>query len=147
MPSILVDAERLYGLLLRAELMMNARDRVRYANRAVRLIEDIIEHFVLAYDFEEDRYEHLKKMWGRIAVFIRLMRQVGKVDAIRIQPKYESMTPDQMKLEIVTAIASLDEGATGWKKSVERAEKLRRKEIGNKGTTRADGRNGQTPEE
>ena len=49
------------------------------------------------------------------------------------------MTPDQMKLELLRVVSSLDEGVTKWKNSVMKPR--------NKGTTRATGRNGQTPEE
>ena len=83
-PSIKLDADKLLGLLLRAEIMMNKVDRVRYCTRAINLVEDIIAEFSLAYDFE-------------------------------------------------------DEGVTKWKNSVMKPR--------NKGTTRATGRNGQTPEE
>ena len=38
------------------------------------------------------------------------------------------MTPDQMKLELYNRVASLDEGATKWKNSLQR----------NKGTTRTN---------
>lgn len=146
-PSILVDADKLLGLILRAELMMNAKDRRRYSDRAVNLILEVIEEFTLAYDFEDERYHHLKRMWCKITSLIHLMRQIGKVDAIRIHPKYETMTPDQMKIELMNTIASLDEGATSWKKSVVRTEKERRKSHGNKGMTGSDGWNRQSPEE
>lgn len=63
-PSISVDADKLYGLLLRAELMMNAVNRRRYADRAIEQIQEVIKEFTLAYDFELDRYDHLKRMWG-----------------------------------------------------------------------------------
>ena len=57
-PSISVDADKLYRLLLRAELMMNAVNRRRYADRAIDQILDVIKEFTLAHDFELDRYEH-----------------------------------------------------------------------------------------
>ena len=138
-PSIRLDADKLLGLLLRAELMMNKVDRVRYCTRAIGLVEDIIAEFSLAYEFEDDRLYHLKRLWGLVSVFLSLMRTVGERGAIRIQPKYETMTPDQMKLELLRAVASLDEGVTKWKNSIMKPR--------NKGTTRATGRNGQPPEE
>ena len=138
-PSIKLDADKLLGLLLRAEIMMNKVDRVRYCTRAINLVEDIIAEFSLAYDFEDDRLYHLKRLWSRVAVFLSVMRTIGERGAIRIQPKYETMTPDQMKLELLRAVSSLDEGVTKWKNSVMKPR--------NKGTTRATGRNGQTPEE
>lgn len=48
-PSIKIDALKLLGLLLRAELMMTAVDRRRYANRAIEAIEDVIRDFQLAH--------------------------------------------------------------------------------------------------
>ena len=138
-PSIKLDADKLHGLLLRAELMMNKVDRVRYCTRAINLVEDIIAEFSLAYDFEDDRLYHLKRLWGLVSVFLSLMRTIGEVNAIRIQPKYETMKPDQMKLELLRVVSSLDEGVTKWKSSVMKPR--------NKGTTRATGRNGQPPEE
>jgi hypothetical protein len=147
-PSILVDAEKLYGLLLRAELMMNAVNRRRYADRAIVQIQDVIAEFVLAYDFEDDRLYHLKRMWAKITVFVRTMRAAcdKDVNAISIQPKYEKMKPDTMVLEIFNTIASMEEGADAWKKSVMKAEKMKR-ESENKGTTGSRGWNRQTPEE
>ena len=75
--------------------------------------------------------------WGDVAVFLDLMRTIGAVDAIRIQPTFETMTPDQMQLELFNRVASLDEGVTKWKNSLTR----------NKGTTRARERIGQVPQE
>ncbi len=120
MPSIRIDAGKLLDLLLRAEIMMTAVDRRRYCDRAINAIQDVIRDFSLAYDFEDERLYYLKKMWGDIAVFLQLMRTIGERNCIRIKPQHETMTPDQMKIELYNAVASLDEGATKWKKSVTR---------------------------
>lgn len=136
-PSIKVDALKLLGLLLRAELMMTKVDRVRYASRAIAAIMDVTRDFQIAHDFEDERLHYLHKLWGDVAVFLDLMRTIGAVDAIRIQPKFETMTPDQMKLEIFNRVASLDEGVTKWKNSLTR----------NNGKTRAAGRTGSQPDE
>ena len=138
-PSIRIDAGNILKLLLRAELMMNAVNRRRYADRAISAIEDVIRDFSLAYDFEEERLKWLRKMWADIAVFIQLMRIIGETNAICIKPTYETITPDQMKLELYNAVARLDEGATRWKKSI---MKLR-----NKGMTHVTGRNEQSLDE
>lgn len=77
---------------------------------------------------------------GPIAVFVEYMRIIGEVNAIRVKPQYETMTPDQMKLEIYNTVASLDEGATRWQKTV-----LAKR---NKGKTHAaHGEMGSPPEE
>ena len=145
MPSISVDADKLYGLLLRAELMMNAVNRRRYADRAIEQIQEVIKEFTLAYDFELERYYHLKRMWGSIAVFLRTMRNIGEANAICIQPKYETMTPDEMKVRLMEAMASLEDGAESWKRSVVKIEKEKRRrekeeqEGKGKGTTGSEG--------
>jgi len=133
-PSIILDAERILSLLLRAEVMMTKVDRVRYASRIICEIEDVIREFSLAYDFEDDRLYHLKRMWGHVAVFLRLFRIIGDMNAIRVRTEHDPMTPDQIKLELLNAVASLDEGATKWKRSVERTIKQQRK-----GTTGSEG--------
>ena len=138
-PSIRIDAGKILELLLRAELMMNAVNRRRYADRAIAAILDVIRDFQIAYDFEDERLIWLKKMWGDIAVFLQLMRLIGKTNAICIKPTYETMTPDQMKLELYNAVAKLDEGATRWKRSI---LKLR-----NKGKTHVNGRDEQSLDE
>lgn len=125
MPSIKVDASKLLDLLLRAELMMTAVDRRRYCARAIDALLDVIRDFQIAHDFEDERIYYLKKMWGDIAVLLDLMRIIAEVNAIRIQPKYEPMTPDQMKLEIFNRVAALDEGATKWKNSILRGTRAR----------------------
>lgn len=131
-PSILVDADTLLELLLRADPMMSATDRRRYNDRAIQQIQEVIAQFTLAYDFPDDRLEHLKKMWAAITNFIHTMRIIGMTNAICIQPKYEKMTPHQMKIELVNRIASLDEGAEKWRKSVLKAQRT-------KGTTPTKG--------
>lgn len=152
-PSISVDADKLYRLLLRAELMMNAVNRRRYADRAIEQIQEVIKEFTLAYDFELDRYCHLKRMWGAIAVFLRTMRNIGEANAICIQPKYETMTPDEMKVRLMEAMASLEDGTESWKRSVVKIEKEKRRrekeeqEGKGKGTTGSEGWNRQSPEE
>lgn len=144
-PSISVDADELLALLLRAELMMNATDRRRYSDRAIVQIQDVIKEFTLAWDFEDDRYEHVKRMFGNIAVFLRTMRIIGKENAIRIKPKYETMTPDEMKIKLLERMASLEDGAESWKRSVVRIERERRRkdkeerEGKGKGTTGSNG--------
>lgn len=117
-PSIKLDADKLLGLLLRAEVMMTAVDRKRYADRAIEAIEDVIRDFSLAYDFEDERLYYLKKMWADIAVFLTLIRTIGERNCIRLRPLHETMSPDTMKLEIYNSVARLDEGATKWKKSI-----------------------------
>ena len=62
-PSIKVDARKLLALLLRAEPMMTAVDRRRYANRAISAIEDVIRDFQIAHDFKDERATWLRKMW------------------------------------------------------------------------------------
>ena len=116
-PQIIIDAEALYDLLLHAELMMTKVDRVRYANRAIEQILDVIREFMLAYDFEDDRKIHLERMSANIAVFLHTMRIIARRNIICIPTKFDAMTPDQLKHELMEHIAKLDEGATRWRKS------------------------------
>lgn len=116
-PQIIIDADAIYDLLLRAELMMTKVDRVRYANRAIEQILDVIREFILAYDFEDDRKVHLERMSANIAVFLRTMRIIARRNIICIPNKFDAMTPDQIKHELMEHIAKLDEGATKWRKS------------------------------
>lgn len=116
-PQIIIDADAIYDLLLRAELMMTKVDRVRYANRAIEQILDVIREFMLAYDFEDDRKIHLERMSANIAVFLRTMRIIAKRNIICIPTKFDSMTPDQIKHELMEHMTKLDEGATKWRKS------------------------------
>lgn len=111
-PQIILDAEAIYDLLLRAELMMTKVDRIRYANRAIEQILDVIREFMLAYDFEDDRKLHLERMSANIAVFLRTMRIIANRNIICIPTKFDTMTPDQVKHELMDHIAKLDEGAT-----------------------------------
>lgn len=136
-PSIYVDSYELLKLMLRAEVMMTQVDRIRYCNRAIKEIQDVRSEFMLAYDFEEDRMEHLKKMFAHAVNFIDIMRIIGEVNAIRVQPEHDRMTPDQMKKELLNRVASLDEGITKWKKSVQQSKR--------KGTTGGAGRTGSLP--
>ena len=124
-PQIIIDAEALYDLLLRAEMMMNKVDRVRYANRAIEQILDVIREFMLAYDFEDDREIHLKRMCAHTAVFIRTMRIIAKRNIICIPAKYEPMTPDQIKHEMMERLAKLDEGITKWRKSFMKKQRVK----------------------
>ena len=116
-PQIIIDADAIYDLMLRAELMMTKVDRVRYANRAIEQILDVIREFILAYDFEDDRKVHLERMSANIAVFLRTMRSIARRNIICIPTKFDAMTPDQVKHELMEHIAKLDEGATKWRKS------------------------------
>lgn len=124
-PDIGIEAETIYGLLLRARPMMNATNRRCYGDDAVRQIQDIIAAYTIAYDFPEERMYYLKLMWARIAVFLRLMRCIGDVNAIELKLKHEPFTPDRMKIELMNHIARLDEGATRWKRSVVKGTRAR----------------------
>ncbi len=124
-PQIILDAHALYSLLIRAEMMMNKVDRVRYANRAIEQILDVIREFMLAYDFEDDREIHLKRMSANIAVFLMTMRIIAERNIICIKTNFDSMTPDQMKHEIMERIAKLDEGATRWRKSFMKKQRVK----------------------
>ena len=116
-PQIILDAEAIYDLLLRAELMMTKVDRMRYVNRAIEQILDVIREFMLAYDLEEDRKLHLERMSANIAVFLHTMRIIAKRNIICIPTKFDVMSPDQVKHELMEHISKLDEGATRWRKS------------------------------
>lgn len=124
-PQIIIDAEALYGLLILAEMMMTKVDRVRYANRAIEQILDVIREFMLAYDFEDDREIHLKRMCANTAVFIRTMRIIAARNVICIPAKYEPMTPDQIKHEMMEHLAKLDEGITKWRKSFMKKQRVK----------------------
>ena len=128
-PDIGIEAEMIYGLLLRADAMMTKTDRIRYNDRAIVLIQDIMSAFVMAYDFPEDRLFYLKQLWSKITIFIRLMRRMGEANVIRIPAQHESMSPNTLKIELMNHLGRMDEGATRWKAS-----------ISNKGTrTRSSG--------
>lgn len=139
-PSIRVSAHKLLGLWLRAEVMMTAVDCRRYCDRVVNAVLDIVREFQLSYDFPDDRIDHLKRLWGAVAIYLDLARIVGERNCIRVVCKHEPLTPDQMKLEIFNETSRLDERATKWKRSV---LKLSR----DKGKTPAAGRLGQSPKE
>lgn len=117
-PQIIIDAEKLYGLLLRAEMMMSKVDRIRYGNRAIDQILDVIKEFTLAYDFEDDREIHLKRMCANVAVFLRTMRIIGERNVICVKSVFDTARPDTLKLEIMEHLARLDEGVTRWKNSI-----------------------------
>ena len=134
-PQIVLDAEKIYDLLLRAEVMMTKVDRVRYCNRAIGQILDIISEFTLAYDFDDDREYHLKKMCAHVAMFLRTMRIIADSNVIHIKSKYDVETPDQIKLALMNHIAKLDEGVTKWRKSFIKSKK----DKGKKGTTGING--------
>ena len=92
-------------------------DKMRYANRAIEQILEVIREFMLAYDFEDDRKLHLERMSANIAVFLHTMRIIAKRNIICIPTKFDVMSPDQVKHELMEHIAKLDEGATRWRKS------------------------------
>ena len=117
-PDIGIEAEKIYGLLKRADPMMNAADRRRYNDDAIELIRKVKIYFTLAYDFPDDRLAYLKKMWGYISAFIMHIRCMGEANVICIRPKYEPMTPDALKLQLIEHIGRMEEGATKWKNSV-----------------------------
>ena len=133
-PSIPVDADALLDLLLRAEPMMNAVNRRRYCDRAIDLILDVHAAFQNAYDFPDDRLQHLKEMCSAVTKFIRIMRIVGRRNVIEIPLKHEPLTPDSMRLEIFNRVAKLDEGATKWRNSI-----LRKRNKGTTATKEGDG--------
>lgn len=118
-PQIIIDAMALYGLLLRAEMMMTKVDRMRYANRAIGQILDVVREFYLAYDFEDDREIHLKRMCANIGVFLMTMRIIAERNIICVMPKenFDCTSPDSVKRQIMEHLAKLDEGATRWRKS------------------------------
>jgi hypothetical protein len=117
-PQILDDADEIYGLLLQAETMMSKVDRIRYCNRAIDQILDVIKEFALAYDFEEDREIHLKRMCANVAVFLMTMRKIGERNIIRVKNPLDTKTPDSIKLQLLEHIGKLDEGTTRWKNSI-----------------------------
>lgn len=117
-PQIIIDAVELYDLLMRAEMMMTKADRMRYGNRAVAQIQDVIKEFMLAYDFEEDRWIHLKRLCANMAVFMWTIRLIGGRNIISVKAKDSSVTPDRMKVMIMESLAKLDEGVTRWRKSI-----------------------------
>lgn len=98
--------------------MMSKVDRIRYCNRAIDQILDVIKEFALAYDFEEDREIHLKRMCANVAVFLMTMRKIGERNIIRVKNPLDTKTPDSIKLQLLEHIGKLDEGTTRWKNSI-----------------------------
>lgn len=121
-PQLLVDAMEIYGLLLRAEMMMTKVDRIRYATRAIEQIQDVIKEFYLAYDFEEDRLVHLRRLCANVGLFLITMRIIAERNCISCVPaaRFGEMTPDGVKRGLMERVARLDEGATKWRRSLTR---------------------------
>lgn len=98
--------------------MMTKVDKIRYNNRAIDQILDVIKEFTLAYDFEEDREIHLKRMCANVAVFLLTMRKIGERNVIRVKNPLDTSSPDSIKLQLIEHIGKLDEGVTRWKNSI-----------------------------
>ena len=98
--------------------MMTKVDKIRYNNRAVDQILDVIKEFVLAYDFEDDREIHLKRMCANVTVFIRTMRLINDRNIIHVFNPLETEKPDSVKMKIMEHLGKLDEGVTRWKNSI-----------------------------
>lgn len=126
-PQIVEDAMEILSLLFKAEMMMTRVDRVRFNNRAIMLIQEVIKQFMLAYDFEEDRRIHLKRLCANMAVFMWTVRLIGGRNIINVRDARSGETPDQIKVRIMESLARLDEGVTRWRKSITKS--------GNKGMT------------
>ena len=124
-PQIIIDAEAIYDLLIRAEMMMTKVDRVRYANRAIEQILDVIREFMLAYDFEDDRKVHLERMSANIAVFLHTMRIIARRNIICFPTEFDAMSPNEIKYLLMEHIAKLDEGATKWRKSYKGKQRVK----------------------
>ena len=106
-PQIIIDAVELYDLLVRAEMMMTKADRIRYGNRAVAQIQDVIKEFMLAYDFEEDRRIHLKRLCANMAIFMWTVRLIGGRNVINVRDARSGETPDQIKVRIMAWVSEL----------------------------------------
>lgn len=106
-PQLLVDAMEIYSLLLRAEMMMTKVDRIRYATRAIEQIQDVIKEFYLAYDFEEDRLAHLKRLCANVGLFLITMRIIAERNCISCVPasRFGGMTPDGVKRGLMDEVS------------------------------------------
>ena len=122
-PQILIDAQNILSLLIRAEAMMTKVDRIRYLNRAIIEVMEVIAQGSLAYDFEEDRYYHIKALTAHIAVLLRLLRIIGERNCICIRTPHDELSPEPLKLQLMESMAKMDEGATRWRKSIQKAYK------------------------
>ena len=80
-PQIILDAEAIYDLLLRAELMMTKVNRMRYANRAIEQILDVIREFMLSYNrtIRNCRMAILK--WNRLVYPSRLEHFLASINS------------------------------------------------------------------
>lgn len=119
-PQIVEDAMEILSLLFKAEMMMTRVDRVRFNSWAIMLIQEVIKQFWLAYDFPEDRREHIKQLCAYAGLFMLTMRIIAERNVIHIRCKHESDSPDTVKIKLMQAMGRMDEGITKWKKSLEK---------------------------
>ena len=116
--GIYVDGYELLKLLKRAQYTMTKTDRVIYGTPVLKANTDFLAAFVMAYDFEEERWYYIKKMCSTFEVLKMQLRIISEENILKVTThENANMKPDSLKLQIFTLVGRIDEGITKWRRS------------------------------
>lgn len=94
---------------------MAKKDRVIYADAMIKGIDDTMSHFVMAFNFPEERMFYIKKMCASfevLKVHLRIM-----VDENIFKGRKNNNGEGITEKQVFDLIARIDEGICRWRRS------------------------------
>ena len=123
--SIYIDAQSLRKLLIRSLQMMTRQNRIEIGSRAVQESGELIAAFVMAYDFEEERWYYFRRLYAVFEVLKVDVRMIIEDGVLQSPHPVTHERPETVHLLMLETIGRIDEAITKWKTRVVRQARSR----------------------
>ena len=123
--SIYIDAQALRKLLIRSLHMMTKQNRMEIGSRAVQESGELIASFVMAYDFEEERWYYFRRLRAVFEVLKVDVRMIIEDGVLQSPHPVTHERPETVHLLMLERIGRIDESITKWKTRVVRQARSR----------------------
>lgn len=117
--SIYIDCYQLRKLLHQAQFYMTKADRIVYGTPALERCGKVLSHFVMAYDFADERDRYIREFVADFEVLKIDLRIMTEINAIK-EPRVDGLNAKgkALSLEMLEIIGRIDEGMRKWRNSL-----------------------------
>lgn len=124
--TIYIDCQELRKLIGMSLLMMTKQYRVEIGARAFQEVGEVFREFALAYEIEEERWYHFRKMFAEFELLKTDLRLIVNSGILQSPHPMTNMKPSELALKMFERVAKIDEAIYKWKGEICRQDQYRK---------------------
>ena len=109
--GIYIDVAELRKLIFEASYDMTKKDRIIWVESMIRNIGEVIKHFVLAYEYQDERDKYTRKLVGDFAVVKADIRTACEFGIFKGNKKDGELV---IKKKIFNSLGRIDDSVGKW---------------------------------